>query len=51
MISKGLSITLLVKQIEDLDELTTKKERSRNWLIRKAVEEYLERENKKEVNK
>ena len=47
MKSPNFSISIPADHVRKLDEIAIKKERNRNLLIRKAVEEYLEKEDKK----
>lgn len=44
---KRFSIWLENKSIEDLKELSKVKERPIGWIVRKAVEEYIERQKQK----
>ena len=47
MKSPNFSISIPADHVRKLDQIAIEKERTRNWLIRKAVEEYLKREENK----
>lgn len=46
---KKFSIAVDEEKVKELDLIAEKEERKRNWLINKAIEEYIK--NYKEVNK
>jgi predicted transcriptional regulator len=46
---KKFSIAVDEDKVKDLDEISEKEDRKRNWLINKAIEEYIQKY--KESNK
>ena len=50
-IKKSISLRCKISIDEDLEKIAKRKDRTKAWLVRKAIERYIEDENNKDRNK